>query len=172
MRQVVPTKFKSECLWRGYGNLELTFAAGFRLSWHGFPALGPTKAILLGHIESGEISASDSKRVELRISIQIELRWLVVHMITYPKMPVIISLTEENLRPTQSQGDPILVSDQSPGPGAISKSALRRPSIRCSTSSESHHFPNSSRATAGKSGLMVSKSRTARRAASCSPSCA
>ncbi len=54
---------------------------------------------------------------------------------------------------------------------ATSNPALRRPSIRCSTSSGSHHFANSTPAAVAKSGLIASNSRTALRAASRSPSC-
>jgi hypothetical protein len=54
---------------------------------------------------------------------------------------------------------------------AIARPALRSPSIRCSTSSGSHHFANSSRATKAKSGLNAISGWRASRAASISPSC-
>jgi hypothetical protein len=60
---------------------------------------------------------------------------------------------------------------RAPSSSAISSPALRSPSIRCPTNSGSHHFPSSSRATVGKSGLSARNSRTAFRAACRSPSC-
>src|SRR6476659_1134784 len=53
---------------------------------------------------------------------------------------------------------------------AISSPALRKPSRRCSHNSGSNHFFSSLSAVAQKSGLSLSKSRTALPAVSLSPS--